>query len=316
MARRLVALAAGVPAALLVAGLLPPAALLATVLIPAASIAWALRAGPGSWAIAMAPGGLAVGFVSPEGLPSYGASVLAGPLVAWILRAGRSPRAALAWGVAPVAAWTIALALSGFQPFPEDVGEALEGLWRDTGGLGGVPADRLPELRASSEAALEVLRQTWVASEAVWFWVALVVAWWFLGRLGVRGGHPPWGPLARFDVPDLWVGVLIAGLALVLAGESAGAGRTAGWNLVFGSGFVFAVRGLAIETHWMDRAGWRKPPRIVIFSIAFLLAMPLLAAVTCGLGLFDAWFDFRRIRGTTGDGRFPFGSSEDVDRKE
>ncbi|NNE43810.1 MAG: DUF2232 domain-containing protein [Gemmatimonadetes bacterium] len=154
-------------------------------------------------------------------------------------------------------------------------------------------------MQASSETALEVLQSTWVASEVVWFWVTLVAAWWFLGRVQARREEPELGPLAGFDLPDAWIGVVIAGMAGVLLGRQLDLNAVAviGWNLVFGAGFVFAVRGVAVQTFWMERAGWRRPVRTAVLGIGFLLALPVFLIMGAGLGLFDAWFDFRRIRG-------------------
>jgi hypothetical protein len=306
VSRRLWLLAAGVPAAVLAAAVLPWTAPAAALLIPAASIAWALRGPAGTWAVAMAPGAVAVWATAPDGLAAYLASVLAGPLVARLLGQGQAPSRALAWGAAPLAAWTVAAAASGFSPFPADADAAFDAVWGDAR----VPPERVEELRASSELALEVLRRTWVASEVVWFWVTLVVAWWFLGRVGLRSGHPGQGGIAQFDVPDAWVAVLIAGLAAVLIGASGpDVLRTVGWNLVLGSGLVFAVRGVGVQVFWMRRAGWSRRARVGVLGLGFVLALPVFSTVAVGLGLFDAWFDFRRIRGS-GDGRPEEGTGE------
>lgn len=287
-------LAASVPGAVLLAGFFPPAALVVAVVVPAASIAWALTGGSGAWLAAMAPGAAAVAFTAPEGLAAFGATILAGPLVARLRAMGSSPTRALVWGALPFAAWTLGLALSGFDPFPAGTTEALEEFWRE----GGLPPERIEELRVGSGAALDALRRTWVGSEIVWFWVTLAAAWWLLGRLELRSGQPGQGRFSGFDLPDAWVGALIAGLAMVLAGGFGGPEvvGTAGWNLVFASGFVFVVRGVAIESFWMERAGWRRIVRAAVLIAGFGFALPLFLATATGLGLFDAWFDFRRLR--------------------
>lgn len=294
MDRRLGWLAAVVPAAVVGSAAFPPLTLVAAVAVPAASIAWALAGRMLGWAAAMVPGAVAVAVAAPEGLTAYGATVLAGPVIARLRAAGWSPARSLVGGTGPLAAWTLGLAVSGFDPFPEDAAQVLAEFWRE----GQIPPERLAEIQASSEAALDVLRRTWVASEVVWFWVTLAAAWWLLGRWDLRAGHPGQGELARFDVPDAWVGVLIAGLAAVLLGGRAGAAGTVGWNLVLASGFVFTVRGIGIESFWMARAGWKAPVRGLMLGAGLLLALPMFLALAVGLGLFDAWFDFRRIRVT------------------
>jgi hypothetical protein len=200
--------------------------------------------------------------------------------------------------VVPVAAWTVGLALSGFQPVPEDAADRLSAMW----GGASLPAESRMEVEASTERALEVLRRTWVGSEIVWSWAALVAAWWFLGRLGQRGQRGGVGPMARFDLPDAWIAVFVAGLVLVLlgTGESGRAAGTAGWNLLCGTGLLFTVRGVAVQVFWMDRAGWTRAVRALVLSAGLLLAAPVFLVVGAGLGLFDAGFDFRRMRAGEG----------------
>lgn len=298
---RLVALTVSVPVAILVATVFPPVGLVASVLVPAAALAAALRGGEAGWILAMLPGAAAVAATGPAALPAYVASAMAGPVVARTRRAGFPPGRALVWGAVPFAAWTAALALSGFQPFPEGAAAQLEELWSDPR-LATVSPEQAAELRASSQATLEVLRRTWVGFEIVSFWGVLVVAWWFLGKLGARSAQPGLGNFDRLDVSDAWVGALIVGLALVLVGEKGPRVLSPiGSNLLVVSGFVFALRGVAIETFWMRRAGWRRPVRAVALVAGFLLALPFFVAVAGGLGLFDAWIDVRRIRGAASD---------------
>jgi hypothetical protein len=294
MSRRLVALALAVPVAVVAAVRVPPLAPFAAVLIPAASLGWALRGGAGAWVLAMTPGVAAVWILGASGLAAFVASALVGPIAARAVRSGATAGRALALGVAPGAVWTVWLALSGFDPVPEDAARAVAGIW----GEARVEPERLEELQRSAATAIEVLRRTWVASEIVGSWVMIVAAWWLLGRLGERGDGAGLGRWSTFDVPDAWIGVLIAGLALVLVGRFAPAdvATTVGGNLVLGSGFVFALRGLAIQSFWMERAGWSRGLRIAAFGAGVILALPVVASIGAGLGLFDAWFDFRRIR--------------------
>jgi hypothetical protein len=71
---------------------------------------------------------------------------------------------------------------------------------------------------------------------------------------------------------------------------------TLGGNLLLASGFVFALRGVAIQSFWMERAGWSQWLRVAALGVGLILALPVVASIGAGLGLFDAWFDFRRIR--------------------
>ncbi|MGQ0720833.1 MAG: DUF2232 domain-containing protein [Candidatus Eiseniibacteriota bacterium] len=294
MSPRLLALALAVPLVVVAAVRVPPLSPFAALLIPAASIGWALRGSLGGWLLAMAPGVAAVWIVGGSGIAAFAAAILAGPIAARAVRAGASPGLALVLGVLPAAAWTLAVAFSGFDPVPEDAVKSFAGMW----GEARVAPERLQELERSAATAVEVLRRTWVASEIVGSWVMVVAAWWLLGRLGERGGGAGLGRWPLFDVPDGWVGVLIAGLALVLWGKlgPADVATTVGGNLVLGSGFVFALRGAAIQSFWMERAGWSRGLKVAVFGAGVILALPVVASVGAGLGLFDAWFDFRRIR--------------------
>jgi hypothetical protein len=203
----------------------------------------------------------------------------------------------------------VGLAVTGFEPFPPESEDALAALLAESAGRGDIPAERVAEVKRATTIALAVLRQTWVASEVVWSWVTLGLAW-MLGRIVWRGRlFPPLGRFARFDVPDSVVGALIAGLALTLVrGEGAGAPlRTLGWNLVAATGFVWAVRGVAIEWYWMERGGWRPVWRVAFLGGGALVFLPAFLLATLGLGLFDTWFDFRRVRRAgEGGGPSPF----------
>jgi hypothetical protein len=73
-----------------------------------------------------------------------------------------------------------------------------------------------------------------------------------------------------------------------------------GWNLVVLTGFAYFVRGFAIEAFWLERARLRWPLRVALFLGAGLVFLPFYVITTAGLGLFDTWFDFRRLRSGPG----------------
>jgi hypothetical protein len=102
----------------------------------------------------------------------------------------------------------------------------------------------------------------------------------------------------RLDLPDWVAWVFAGGLALVLSGEllPAAAGPVLGWNLVVLTGFAYFVRGLAIETYWLERARLRWPVRIAVLCGVGIVFLPFFGIATAGLGLFDTWFDLRRLR--------------------
>ena len=300
---RLVGLGIALPVLALVAGVFTPAAALLGLAVPVAAMAWTVARGYIAALGVAATGAVVLAFTLPGALPGYTAGALAGVLFARIRLGGGSAWSAVAWSVVPFALWTVGLAASGFDPFPAEAGSVLDSIWSESGP--GLSPERVAELRASSEAALEIARRTWVASEVVWFAAVLVIAAEVVRR-SVRGAYwPAPGRFARFDVPDLFVGLFIGGLAAVLLTPSDSPVGVAGWNLVLGTGMLFAVRGIAIQAYWMDLGKVRRPVRIAYFAASALLFLPVFVLVTSGLGLFDAWFDFRRQRGE-GKGATPF----------
>ena len=303
MDRRLGALALAVPAGVLVAAFFPPVLLVLFVLVPAAGIAWAVRQGTRAWALAMAPGWVAIAVVLSPGLPGFLCAALAGPLVALALRLGRPPLTALVWGVGPFVARTILLAISGFQPFPESVEDAIDAMFAGMAVPGDLSPEGLAELRESTEIALAAMREIWVASEILGFVVSLVLAWALIRRIFPGGDFPPWGRFSRLDLPDLTIWAFIAGLGLVLA--AGGAARTVGWNLAFATTVLFVLRGIAIESFWMERGGLGSLTKFGLFAGGVILLLPGFLALTAALGLFDAWFDFRRFRASSTRGN-PF----------
>jgi len=300
---RLVGLGVALPVLALTAGVFTPAAALLGLAAPVAAMAWAVARGNVAALAVAAIGAGALAFTLPGALPGYTAGALAGILYARIRLGGGGAWSAVAWSSVPFALWTVGLAATGFDPFPVQAGNVLDSIWSESGQ--GLSPERMAELRASSEAALEIARRTWVASEIVWFAAVLVIAAGVVRR-SVRGAYwPAPGRFARFDVPDLFVGLFIAGLAAMLLAPPDSPVGLAGWNLVLGAGMLFAVRGIAIQAYWMDLGRVRRPVRIAYFAASALLFLPVFILVTAGLGLFDAWFDFRRQRGE-GKGANPF----------
>lgn len=300
---RLVGLGVALPVLALAAGFFAPAAALLGLAAPVAAMAWAVGRGNLAAVAVAAVGGAVLAFTLPGALPGYAAGAVAGILYARIRLGGGSAWAAVVAGSVPFALWSVGLAATGFDPFPAEAGTVLDSIWRES--APGLSPERAEEFRVSSEAALEVARRTWVASEVLWFAAVLVMAGEAVRR-SVRGAY--WSApqrFARFDVPDLFVGLLIAGLAAVLLAPESSPVGVVGWNLVLGAGLLFTVRGIAIQAYWMDQGKVRRPVRIAYFVASVLLFLPVFVLLTSGIGLFDTWFDFRRQRGE-GKGANPF----------
>jgi len=313
---RLIGLAVLAPAAVVAAGPVPAATVVAGIAVAAAAIGWALRGGWRGWAVGLGPGAILVVAAAPGSLASYVAGALAGPIVWESLRRGRTPGAAVVRGAWPAVALAIGAAATGFQPIPDDVGASVTAVFEEVARQGELPAERIVELRERSEAALAFARRTWVASEAVWIWVSVALGYGWARRLV---GGPGFGRFARLDLPDGLVWVLIAGLAAMLLGRDRILG-VVGTNLVFVTGFAFSLRGFAIESWWMDRAGLGRVARVALFAGGAVLFLPVFLVLAAGLGLFDTWFDFRRQRDPEPGGH-PFSflrrsSGDDANEKE
>ncbi len=89
------------------AGVFPPAGVAVSLLAPLLALLWAWSYGERAALFAALPAGLLLGALSPQGLPVYVASVLAGFVIARVLRAGASIGLAVAFGAVPFAVWTI-----------------------------------------------------------------------------------------------------------------------------------------------------------------------------------------------------------------
>jgi uncharacterized protein YybS (DUF2232 family) len=98
--------------------------------------------------------------------------------------------------------------------------------------------------------------------------------------------------LAHWAAPEPCVWVLIAaGLAGVLPLPAV---QTAGLNVLCLVGAVYLVQGLAIVRFYLAKAS--VPPVLRLLAYCFLLVQPLLLLGVAAFGLFDLWFDFRRLR--------------------
>lgn len=99
---------------------------------------------------------------------------------------------------------------------------------------------------------------------------------------------------SRWMLPDVLVWGLIGGFgALFLSG---GFLQTVGMNLVFILLFFYFLQGLAVVAHILTAKAFPKWVWVIIFFL--ILLNPLFMGLVMGLGLFDIWVDFRKIRVT------------------
>ncbi|MEW5914127.1 MAG: DUF2232 domain-containing protein [Thermodesulfobacteriota bacterium] len=124
---------------------------------------------------------------------------------------------------------------------------------------------------------------------------SLLVAWvnlLLVRRLGRRFAPQLAGrDLALFRTPERLVWILIAsGAVMVFA---------SGWlfwtgaNLVLALGTVYFFQGMAVLAYWLKK---KNAPALLRVSIYVLVAMEFyLAAIIAAGGLFDIWFNLRRL---------------------
>jgi hypothetical protein len=258
--------------------------------VPCASIAWTARSGFRGWALFLTSGLVLVSIVAPSRFTDFAAGAVAGWVLGESTRQGKSPEWAITWAVLPFAVWTAALAIGGLQPFSEDLRVAIERMIVEAGRRGEFSAEGLAQLRASSDRAIEFARRTWVGVEIAEFCVALLIA-----RAIACAGKESFG---RFNVSDAMAWVFAGGLAAYLVGQTwlPHGIATIGLNTVVLAMVIYFIRGLAIEWYWLGRAGMGKPLKIGILAGGSLLFLPFHALATGALGLFDTWFDFRKLK--------------------
>ncbi len=99
-------------------------------------------------------------------------------------------------------------------------------------------------------------------------------------------------PFSEWMLSDYFVWVLIgSGVSLFLPMESA---RVAGTNLLFLSFLVYTVHGSAIVLYWLEKK--TKAYFLRYLVVAMVLLQPVFLLLITGLGIFDIWLDFRKIR--------------------
>ncbi len=98
--------------------------------------------------------------------------------------------------------------------------------------------------------------------------------------------------VARWMIPDSLVWLLIGSVGALIVGE--GLLRTAGLNLTVILLVLYLFQGLAVVAHFITAKAFPKWVWIVIFAL--LLFQPMFMGLVMGIGLFDIWVDFRKIR--------------------
>ena len=97
--------------------------------------------------------------------------------------------------------------------------------------------------------------------------------------------------LTLWKAPELIVWFVIAGGVILLL--PVGDLKLAGINLLIVTGTIYFFQGLAIVVFYLER--WKLPFYVKGFVYAVLFMQQLVSMATAVLGLFDVWFDFRKL---------------------
>lgn len=100
--------------------------------------------------------------------------------------------------------------------------------------------------------------------------------------------------VSRWMLPDIMVWVLIASVGSILFGP--GISYFAGMNLVIALLFLYFLQGLAIVTDILRSKAFPKWVWVLVFIL--ILLNPMFFGLVVGMGVFDIWVDFRKIRVT------------------
>lgn len=99
-------------------------------------------------------------------------------------------------------------------------------------------------------------------------------------------------PFSQWMLSDYFIWALIAaGLALLLPLAALNA---VGINLLFLSLLVYTISGMAVLLYWLEKN--KNYHFFVLIVTVLLLIQPIFLLIIAGLGIFDIWVDFRKLR--------------------
>jgi len=102
---------------------------------------------------------------------------------------------------------------------------------------------------------------------------------------------PAWAPWPHWKSPELLVWVVIAaGCMLLLPSRTL---ALVGANLLLGVSIIYLLQGFAIAVFYLHR--WNVPRLLRAVIFALLMLQPLATLLLLLVGLFDMWFNFRRL---------------------
>lgn len=106
---------------------------------------------------------------------------------------------------------------------------------------------------------------------------------------------PNWQEASRWRSPDWFVWIVIGAGFLTFVPQL----RIGGLNILIGSGMVYLFQGLSVLLFYMTR--WRIPAWGRMIILFLVITQQYLAIAAAFLGLFDVWFDIRRLQRKTNE---------------
>ncbi|MBI5638586.1 MAG: DUF2232 domain-containing protein [Nitrospinae bacterium] len=234
---------------------------------------------------------------------SYG---LAGLMMATMIRNGKTFTATVLTTAAASMAATALLALAGqgdLAGLYAAAFSAVKGMMAETIAVyekAGMPDDQIALLKENSDAiALWVVRAL-PGAMTVLYLSAMFMNYAAYAALRSRWSWlPAASPLElnRWSPPEKTVFFFIIGGGLMLVPDDAA--HAVGMNLLIVTVALYFMGGLCVLRHWFERG---RLPRFLRWTIYILISFqPFMIAGTAGLGLFDLWLDFRKIRPAKGE---------------
>lgn len=194
---------------------------------------------------------------------------------------------------------------SDWEPLSLVVGHIRESIKLTVDILGdmGAPKEQVSAVSQSTEEyvkmLLHLLPSLVLTSTFVVVWGNLLAARSLFRRRQLL--YPSFGALNRWTANEYLIWLPIAsGLALLVPNSSILWGvRTLGINGLIVAAAVYFFQGIAIVSYFFEKKNLPRPLRAILYGLV-ALHQPFLLIVV-GLGLFDMWADFRKIRKAKGE---------------
>ncbi|MBI4777026.1 MAG: DUF2232 domain-containing protein [Deltaproteobacteria bacterium] len=180
-----------------------------------------------------------------------------------------------------------------FESFRAQLQVNMEAAFEAYGSVGLIPAEQIPEYKEMAkvltESIFRIFPALFVIGFAVMAWITLVIA----RKIDPMKGlfSKAWEHLKEWQAPDPLIWVLVsAGCLLLLSGPVP---KAIGMNVLLVVLLVYFFQGLSIVAFFFDRK--QIPKFIRGIGYAFILFQEVATLLVIGLGVFDVWFNIRRI---------------------